>query len=128
MTRFPVGKLPPHVLPAMLSSYTHEHPRLLLGPGIGIDCAVISHGDQLLAVKTDPVTFATEDIGWYAVHINANDVATTGATPLWFMAALLLPERGAHQQIALTGDCRRLFGHLYDNCFGLKSLVVGFNR
>jgi hydrogenase maturation factor len=41
--------------------------------------------------KSDPITFATDEIGWYAVHVNANDVATTGAQPRWFLATVLLP-------------------------------------
>ncbi len=43
-------------------------------------------------LKSDPITFATDDIGWYAVQINANDIATTGSTPRWMLATLLLPE------------------------------------
>ncbi len=42
--------------------------------------------------KADPVTFATDLIGWYAVHVNANDIAATGAVPKWFMPTVLLPE------------------------------------
>jgi len=49
-------------------------------------------GDKYLVAKTDPITFTSERIGWYAVNINANDVATLGARPLWFLATLLLPE------------------------------------
>ena len=62
----------------------------MLGPGVGRDCAVIDFGgDQLLVAKSDPITFATDEIGWYAVHVNANDLATTGATPRWFLATVL---------------------------------------
>jgi hydrogenase maturation factor len=39
------------------------------------------------------VTGATADIGWLAVHINANDVACRGARPRWFLCDLLLPEK-----------------------------------
>jgi hydrogenase maturation factor len=53
-------------------------------------------------VATDPITFATERIGWYAVHINANDVAVLGARPLWFSVVLLLPERAATPQMVET--------------------------
>ena len=66
-----------------------EDPRVLLGPGIGEDAAALDMGDRLLVVKSDPVTFATDRIGWYAVHVNANDVAATGATPRWFLATIL---------------------------------------
>ena len=42
--------------------------------------------------KSDPITFATADIGWYLVQVNANDVATSGAAPRWLMLTMLLPE------------------------------------
>lgn len=89
----PVGKLPPALLQALLERYARPDPRLILGPGLGLDCAVIDFGDRLLVAKSDPITFATDEIGWYAVHVNANDVVTTGARPRWFLAAVLLPER-----------------------------------
>jgi hydrogenase maturation factor len=44
-------------------------------------------------VKSDPITFATDEIGWYVVHINANDIATMGGMPRWLMLTLLLPEK-----------------------------------
>ena len=47
----------------------------------GLDCAVLDFGDRLLVVKSDPITFTAAEIGWYAVHVNANDVATCGAAP-----------------------------------------------
>ena len=47
-----------------------------MGPGIGEDAAVISMSEgRVLVAKTDPITFASGDIGWYAVHVNANDIA-----------------------------------------------------
>jgi hydrogenase expression/formation protein HypE len=52
-------------------------PRLLIGPQIGEDAAVIDAGDRYLVLATEPVTFATDHIGRYAVHVNANDVAVT---------------------------------------------------
>ena len=48
--------------------------------------------DRYLVAASDPVTFASDRIGWYAVHVNANDVAVLGATPRWFLAVVLLPE------------------------------------
>ena len=67
-------------------------PRVVLGPRLGEDAALIDIGDRYLAAKTDPITFATELIGWYVVQVNCNDLAVMGATPRWLMASLLLPE------------------------------------
>ena len=88
----PLGKLPPDLLARVIAQFPQADPRVLLGPGIGLDCAVVDAGPNLLVYKSDPITFATAEIGWYAVQVNANDIATTGATPRWFLATLLLPE------------------------------------
>ncbi|MFN8598579.1 MAG: AIR synthase family protein [Anaerolineae bacterium] len=117
---FPLGKLPPELLTQFIDQFSVTDPALILGPGVGRDCAVIDlGGDQLLVAKSDPITFATDEIGWYAVHVNANDIATTGATPRWFLATILLPqaiERGIVDQI---------FGQIRSACAELKITVVG---
>jgi len=95
MKEFPVGKLPPRVLQRLLAACeVPKRSRVVLGPRFGEDAAVIDLGAKYLVAKTDPITFTSERIGWHAVNINANDVATLGARPLWFLATLLLPEKG----------------------------------
>ena len=76
----------------MLEGLQVDDPRVLIGPGVGEDAAHISFGGVTLIAKADPVTFATDLIGWYAVNVNANDVAASGGTPRWFLATVLLPE------------------------------------
>jgi hydrogenase expression/formation protein HypE len=88
----PLGKLPPSITESLLKKAPVLDPRVLLGPGVGLDCAIVDMGDTCLVMKSDPITFATEDIGWYAVQICSNDIATTGAQPRWFLSTLLLPE------------------------------------
>jgi hydrogenase expression/formation protein HypE len=85
------GKLPIDFLKTCIERKGAPDARVLIGPRFGEDCAVIDLGSQYLITKTDPVTFATAEVGWYAVHVNANDVATMGARPCWFQACLLLP-------------------------------------
>ncbi len=75
--------------------------RVLKGPFIGEDAAVIDNGDKVLIVKANPITGAENRIGWLAVHINANDVAARGAEPLWYLSIVLLPE-GSDEK--LSGD------------------------
>ena len=108
-----VGKLPKEVLARLLSGTAQADPRVLQGPGIGADAAVIDMGDRLLIAKADPVTFAADRIGWYAVQVNANDIACMGGVPKWFLATVLLPE-GASEALAesvheqITEACRAL--------------------
>jgi hydrogenase maturation factor len=95
-------------------------PRVVLGPGIGCDAAVIDVGDRYIVAKTDPITFATDEIGWYAVHVNANDIACTGAAPRWFLATLLLPE--SHTTPTLVDA---IFDQITDACRELNVALVG---
>ena len=88
----PVGKLPPELLRKIIMKSPRYDGRLVLGPGVGLDCGVVDMGDRYLILKVDPITFVTDDIGWYAVNIAANDIATTGAKPVWMMISALFPE------------------------------------
>jgi hydrogenase maturation factor len=91
MPALPLGKLPPELLAKIIGGDIQDE-RVIVGPRIGFDCAVVSAGDTYLVFKSDPITFASDEIGWYAVQVNANDIATTGATPRWFLTTYLLPE------------------------------------
>ncbi len=129
----PLGKLPPDLL-ARLLALPSADPRVVLGPGVGLDCAVIDFGDRYLVAKTDPITFASEEVGWYAVQINSNDIATTGALPRWFLATVLLPEGrtppaladGVLDQIrrACAGVGAELVGGHVEITYGLDRVVV----
>ncbi|MCS6844736.1 MAG: AIR synthase family protein [Caldilineales bacterium] len=91
-TILPAGKLPNALLDELLRRFPSHDPRLIVGPQMGVDAAVIDFGATYLVAKTDPITFATDAIGWYAVNVNANDIAVMGGTPRWFLATALLPE------------------------------------
>jgi len=83
--------------------YSHggkRNPRLVLGPGIGRDTAVIRLAKGLVVLTADPVTGTTKHIGEHSVHINANDIAATGAKPVWYMCTLLLPPRTNEKTLA----------------------------
>lgn len=118
--RFPLGKLPNETLAELLAKIPASDPRVVVGPGIGLDAAVLEMADRYLVAKTDPITFATDLVGWYAVNVNANDVATTGATPRWFLATLLMPENQADEALA-----RKVFEQITDACAGLEVSLVG---
>ncbi len=117
---FSLGKLPPDVLSALLETHTPRDPRVILGPRPGEDAAVVDIGEQYLIAKTDPITFATDEIGWYAVNVNANDIATMGGTPAWFMATLLLPIGTADQSMVTT-----IFAQITTACDALNVSLIG---
>jgi HAD superfamily hydrolase (TIGR01509 family) len=86
------GKLPNDMLENFLSRFQVEDPKLLIRPGVGEDIAAADISqEEVLILKSDPITFATDAIGKYAVAVNANDLATAGATPRWFITTLLFP-------------------------------------
>jgi len=85
------GKLPPRQLERLLRWRGARDRRVLVGPGCGVDAAVIAVGRHRLILKADPVTFTARRVGWYAVHVNANDVAVMGGRPAWFQPTILLP-------------------------------------
>lgn len=91
--RLPAGKLPAKLLERFLNKYTGGGRGVVVGPSVGVDAAAIEFTGGYLLAKTDPITFVAEDIGHYAIDINANDIAVMGGTPRWFLATLLLPER-----------------------------------
>ena len=87
------GKIPPRFLVKAVFKYLGvPNKRVILGPAIGEDAAIIKVKGKILALTTDPITGATENIGWLSVHINANDIATRGIKPLWYLCCILLPE------------------------------------
>ena len=87
------GKLPGPLLQNLIAGLPDpsEDKRLIVGPGLGEDAAHILFGENTLLAKTDPITFATDRIGWYAVNVNANDIAVAGGIPKWFLATLMMP-------------------------------------
>jgi hydrogenase maturation factor len=117
---FPAGKLPLEFLGALLARYTRTDARLVTGPRVGEDVAVIDMGDRYMVVKTDPITFATDQIGWYAVHVNANDIVTSGARPLWMLNTVLLPENKTTPALV-----EGIFSQLHEACEGLGIVLVG---
>ncbi len=114
------GKLPPDLLQHLLTSYTSADPRVIVGPAVGEDAAIIEMGERYLIAKSDPITFATDAIGYYAVVVNANDIATRGGQPKWFLATLLLPERTTSVTLVES-----IFAQIAQACQSLGITLVG---
>lgn len=121
MTRcLPVGKVPLDLLSELLETLPADDPSVVIGPAIGHDAAVVRLGDHLLVLKTDPITFVTEELGWYAVNVNANDIACLGGTPRWFLASVLLPEGRTTPELV-----RQIVNGLHSACAALGISLVG---
>jgi hydrogenase maturation factor len=114
------GKLDIDVLERLLEKHTILDPQVVIGPKIGEDAAVIDLGERAedyWVVTSDPITFTTDEIGYYGVVVNLNDIATMGAIPKWFLATLLFPEEGTD-----LGLIEKVFSQIHNACrrFGIS--------
>lgn len=128
---FPTGKLPHDILEKFLHRYTTQSNEVVIGAQIGVDAAVIDIGDHYLLAKTDPITFVTDQIGYYAININANDIACMGGIPRWFLATILLPEGKTTEMSAdvifsQLSDACKILGIVF--CGGHTEVTRGIDR
>ena len=109
------GKLPNRMLDRFLGDRESGDPSLLIGPGVGEDTAAVALGreDEVLILKSDPITFATDEMAYYTLVVNANDVATSGGTPRWLLTTLLFPPGTTGEQAGrLMANLQRWCGRL----------------
>ncbi len=123
--KFPAGKIKHKILNNLFKNYVSDlsmnDKSVILGSNVGEDAAVIDNdGNQLLVVKTDPITFTTDQIGYYVVNINVNDIVCTGATPKWFLSTILLPENKTTFDLV-----KSIFKDIHDTCQSMNISVVG---
>jgi len=98
--KLPPGKIPIDILQKVVfKNLGIKREDVILGPSVGIDGAIIDIGNKSLVVSMDPITGAIERIGWLAVNINANDVATFGVPPAFFLSCILLPENSNRKAV-----------------------------
>ena len=70
MSPLPVGKLSGDTLQRLFAKYVRASgppeagARVIVGPRVGEDAAVLDMGDRYLVATTDPITFATDAAGW----------------------------------------------------------------
>ena len=109
-TPLPAGKLPNDLLRDFLNQFRVTDPAVLINPGVGEDIAAVDiESKEVLVLKSDPITFATDAIGQYAVLVNANDIATSGANPKWFLTTLFFPCGTTASQIRYVVDELKVF-------------------
>ena len=115
-----LGKLPPDVLEKYLLGMTGAKSRdLVVAPSLGVDFGVVRHGRAQLIVSSDPVTGVKESVGWYAVNVSANDIATSGNRPQFLQSVILLPQR------ASVRDVERISSEMDKTASSLGITIVG---
>jgi len=87
MSKFSVNVLNKRVFPFAQT----QDPDVILGASFGEDVALTRVGDDILVSHTDPIIGAISQIGWLAVHVACNDVATAGVPPRWVLLLVIVP-------------------------------------
>ncbi len=101
MARLSVGKIPPDLLSRSVFPFLgSKKSGVLVRPGIGRDAAIVRHGGKVLVFSTDPITGTSTHIGTHSVIVNANDIATSGAKPIWYLCTILLPPGSRESYLA----------------------------
>lgn len=114
-----IGKLTNDQLRSVvLSKLTRKHD-VLLGADIGEDCAALDFGGEACVMSTDPITGASANIGTLAVHISANDVASSGARPTAMLITMLIPPH------LTLGDIERVCADMAKTADELDIDIIG---
>lgn len=121
MRKLPIGKLNIGHLSKLLKQYKGaSSSSVIVGPAVGEDAAIIDFEGDYLIAKTDPITFATDQIGQSAIDVNANDIACMGGNPKWFLATILLPEGKTDEALV-----EKIFSQLSEACQRLGIAICG---
>ncbi|RLF04084.1 MAG: hypothetical protein DRJ64_07450 [Thermoprotei archaeon] len=60
---------------------------------------MLADDDLVIVAHSDPTVGALKKIGWLAVHIACNDIATVGVRPRWILPTILLPEKWREEMV-----------------------------
>ena len=96
-----IGKVPENVLKrSVINQIKTKRQEVLLGAGVGEDCAVLQlQADEVMVLSTDPITGTVKDIGKFAVTITANVIASAGAEPIGVLLTILLPDGTIEEEL-----------------------------
>lgn len=115
------GKIPENVLKrSVLKQIKTKRDEVLIGAGIGEDCAVLFlEKNSLLAMSLESVTVTDKDAPRYAVHTAVNAIAASGAEPTAAAVSALLPESIEEAEI------KAIAAQIEEECAALHIQTVG---
>ncbi len=115
------GKVPESVLKrSIIKQIRTKREEIIVGAGIGEDCAAIELADdEIFVMSTDPITGTSHDTGALAVHVTANDIASSGAEVIGIMLSVLLPE-GSEEE-----DLKVIMHQVEEVCSKLNIQTIG---
>lgn len=115
------GKVPENVLKRSVFGRIHtRRPEVLLGAGVGEDCAAVKlASNETLVLSTDPITGTAQDIGTLAIQVTMNDLASAGAEPVGVLLTVLLPEEAEEH------DLREMMTQVEAACAEAQVQIMG---
>lgn len=128
-----IGKISPEVFDELIyPRLGRKRDEIIVPPQSGVDAGIVEVGGQAVAVTTDPVfivpEYGWERAAWFAIHILASDVVTSGLAPAYLSIDLNLPMDVGEEQLqtmwtVMHHECEKLgiaviCGHTarYENC------------
>ncbi len=127
------GKLEISLLKEILEMKGSENAGIMVSGHVGGDAAIIdvseaerkaqkfynNNSKTLLVVKSDPITFPTAEPGRYAVIVNANDIACSGALPFGFLSSIIVPVQTSFQEV------KDIQEQIHQQCIELGISILG---
>ena len=87
-----IGKLKTDLLEKYIfNNLNSNRDEVRVRSGIGLDCAVLDFGGDLIVTSTDPITGASKNIGSLAINVSVNDVSCQCADPVGVLMTVLIP-------------------------------------
>jgi hydrogenase maturation factor len=101
-----------------------ERKEVSTGPGFGVDVAIIDlPGGLAMATASDPLSLipslGLEESAWLSVYLMANDIATTGLSPMYAQFVLNLPA------YLSSSDFKTYWEYIHKFCKELKISITG---
>ncbi len=93
--------------------------RMVVAPSIGVDVGVTRSQGKYIVSSSDPITGTVKRIGWHAVNVSANDVATSGIMPDALSVVGLFPRKHSLRMI------NSVMGEIHNTAKSLGIMVAG---
>lgn len=128
-----IGKISEEVFNHLIFPHLGAHrSEILIGPQHGIDVGIVQIANKAVAMTSDPVFIVPEygfkRAAWFAIHILASDVVTSGLSPTYLTIDLNLPLSMSEEELTIVWqtideECKKMgmaiiTGHTarYENC------------
>lgn len=102
----------------------HPRPEVRTGPRFGVDVSIVDLPDGMaMAMTSDPLSLipslGLEASAWLSVHLMANDIATTGHSPMYGQFVLNLPDTLSE------ADFKQYWAYIHRFCTEIGIAITG---